>query len=82
MAMRQQRTKSRQRKSIEQLVSSDILDKVTFRDADVLKLFISTQGKILPRRKTGISSRHQRRVSREIKRARDLGLIRQRGQEN
>lgn len=79
--MKQQRTKSRQRKSIEQLLGSDILDKVTFRDTEILKLFISTQGKILPRRKTGVSSRHQRRVAREIKRAREIGFIRQRGQE-
>ena len=79
--MKQQRAKSRQRKSIEQLLGSDILDKVTFRDAEILKLFISTQGKILPRRKTGVSSRHQRRIAREIKRAREIGFIRQRGQE-
>jgi small subunit ribosomal protein S18 len=79
--MRQARTtKSRQRKSIEQLLDSDVLDRVTFRDAEVLKLFISTQGKILPRRKTGVSARHQRRVAREIKRAREIGLIKQRGQ--
>lgn len=79
--LRKARTKSRQRKSIEQLLDSDVLDKVTFRDTELLKLFVSTQGKILPRRKTGISARHQRRVAREIKRARDLGLIKQRGQE-
>jgi len=79
--MRQNRpTKSRQRKSIEQLLKSDILDKVTFRDADILGLFISTQGKILPRRKTGVSARHQRRIAREIKRGREVGLIKQRGQ--
>lgn len=79
--MKQQRAKSRQRKSIEQLLGSDVLDKVTFRDTELLKLFISTQGKILPRRKTGVTARHQRRVAREIKRARNIGLIRQRGQE-
>lgn len=79
--MKQQRAKSRQRKSIEQLLGSDILDNVTFRDTEILKLFISTQGKILPRRKTGVSSRHQRRIAKEIKRAREIGFIRQRGQE-
>ena len=79
--MRKQKGKSRQRKSIDQLLKSDILDKVTFRDTDLLKLFISTQGKILPRRKTGISARHQRLVAREIKRAREMGLIKYRGQQ-
>lgn len=80
--MRQQRqTRSRQRKSIEQLLDSDVLDKVTFRDTEILKLFISTQGKILPRRKTGVSARHQRQIAREVKLAREIGLIKYRGQE-
>lgn len=80
--MRQQNRakKSNQRKSIEQLLKSDVLDKITFRDADVLGLFISTQGKILPRRKTGVTARQQRLIAREIKRGREIGLIKQRGQ--
>lgn len=72
---------SRQRKTIAQLVESQVIDQITFRDPELLKLFLSTQGKILPRRKTGITARSQRRIAREVKRARELGLIKYRGQE-
>ncbi len=52
----------------------------TFRDTDVLRRFISGQNKILPRKKTGSCAKHQRRIAREIKRARELGLLGYRGQ--
>ncbi|MCH8748366.1 30S ribosomal protein S18 [Patescibacteria group bacterium] len=55
------------------------VDEVTFRDYEVLRKFISGQKKILPRKKTGSCSRHQRKISREIKRAREMGLLRYRG---
>lgn len=71
--------KSRQRKSIDALEVQD-LDKVTFRDTEILNLFLSSQNKILPRRKTGITARHQRHIAREIKRAREMGLLGYRGQ--
>ncbi|MEX0650191.1 MAG: 30S ribosomal protein S18 [Candidatus Andersenbacteria bacterium] len=71
--------KSRQRKTIDTLEFED-LDKVTFRDTEILDLFLSSQNKILPRRKTGITARHQRKIAREIKRARELGLLGYRGQ--
>jgi small subunit ribosomal protein S18 len=53
---------------------------VTFRDTDVLRHFISGQNKILPRKKTGSCAKHQRKLSREIKRAREMGLLGYRGQ--
>lgn len=81
MQMKRPKTRSRQKKSIEQLLQAEVLDQVTFRDTELLRLFISTQGKILPRRKTGITARHQRKIAREIKQAREMGLIKYRGQE-
>jgi small subunit ribosomal protein S18 len=56
------------------------IDEITFRDADVLRRFMSGQNKILPPKKTGSCAKHQRRVAREIKRARELGLLGYRGQ--
>lgn len=52
----------------------------TLRDTDVLRRFTSSQNKILPRKKTGACAKHQRRISREIKRARQIGLLGYRGQ--
>lgn len=56
------------------------LDVVTLRDTELLRRFISGQHKILPRKKTGSCARHQRRLAREIKRAREMGLLPYRGQ--
>jgi small subunit ribosomal protein S18 len=52
----------------------------TLRDTEVLRKFTSSQNKILPRRKTGSCAKHQRQISREIKRARELGMLGYRGQ--
>lgn len=71
---------SRFRSAITTLSVED-LDNVTFRDTEVLNLFVSGQGKILPRRKTKISARHQRRIAAAIKHARELGLLGYRGQQ-
>jgi len=47
----------------------------TYKKWEVLSHFISDRGKILPRTRTAISATTQRRLSREIKRARHLALI-------
>ncbi len=46
-----------------------------YKDVDALKQYISEQGKILPRRVTGTCARHQRDVTRAVKRARHIALI-------
>ncbi|MFH1354186.1 MAG: 30S ribosomal protein S18 [bacterium] len=62
------------------LLCVENIDGVTLRDTDVLRRFISGQNKILPRKKTGSCSKHQRKLAREIKRAREMGLLGYRGQ--
>ena len=49
-------------------------------DAEHLRRFLSPQAKILPRRKTGTCAKHQRRLARAIKRARELGYLAYAGQ--
>lgn len=71
---------SRERRSLQTAISQENLDQVTFRDVEILNLFVSGQGKILPRRKTGISARSQRHIARAIKQAREMGLLAGRGQ--
>ncbi len=46
-----------------------------FLDVETLKKYISLQGKILPRSLTGVCAKHQRRLTRAIKRARMLALL-------
>tara|TARA_B110000967_G_C18637819_1_gene436912 strand:+ start:384 stop:602 length:219 start_codon:yes stop_codon:yes gene_type:complete len=49
--------------------------KIDYKDIDLLKLFITEQGKILPRRATGVTVQQQRRIAKAIKRARALSLL-------
>ncbi len=48
---------------------------VDYKDPDFLMQFLNEQGKILPRRITGLSMKNQRRVAKAIKRARHLALL-------
>jgi small subunit ribosomal protein S18 len=62
------------------LFCAEGVDEVTLKDTEVLRRFTSSQNKILPRKKTGSCARHQRKIAREIKRSREMGLLGYRGQ--
>ncbi len=49
--------------------------KIDYKDIDLLKLFVTEQGKILPRRATGVNVQQQRQIAKAIKRARVLSLL-------
>ena len=49
--------------------------KIDYKDIDLLKLFVTEQGKILPRRATGVTVQQQRQIAKAIKRARTLSLL-------
>ena len=44
----------------------------TYMDVDQLSRFVTETGKILPRKDTGLSAKHQRRITNLIKRARNM----------
>ncbi|MEZ0322780.1 MAG: 30S ribosomal protein S18 [Hydrogenothermaceae bacterium] len=46
-----------------------------YKDIDTLKEYISERGKIIPRRISGTCAKHQRKLTVEIKKARQLALI-------
>lgn len=46
-----------------------------YKNSDFLRRFITERGKILPRRITGTCAKHQRALTREIKKSRVLGLL-------
>lgn len=48
---------------------------VNWKDAEYLRTFMSESARIMPRRKTRLCAKHQRRVARAIKRARIMGLV-------
>lgn len=48
---------------------------VDYRDADVLRRFLSPEGKVLPSRRSGLTAKNQRKLTRAVKRARVIGLV-------
>ncbi len=48
---------------------------IDYKRVDILVKFISNKGKIVPRKFTGLSALHQRRIAKAIKRARHAGLL-------
>jgi small subunit ribosomal protein S18 len=49
--------------------------KIDYRNAELLRRFISPEGKILPSRRSGLTAKNQRKVTRAIKQARAIGLL-------
>ena len=47
----------------------------TYKDIKILTNFLSEQGKILPRRLTGLTSKEQKKVAKLIKTARIAALL-------
>ncbi len=50
-------------------------DQIRYTNIEGLKRFLSDRGKIRSRRMTGLSRRQQALAAREIKRAREMGLL-------
>ena len=51
------------------------IDAVPYRDVRLLQGFVAERGKIVPRRLTGVCTRHQRRLTNAIKQARNIALL-------
>lgn len=49
---------------------------VDYKDAELLKKFMTDRGKILPARITGATAQQQRHIKKAIRRARVMGLVR------
>ena len=51
------------------------VDARDFKNTNLLKQFVTDQGRILPRKYTGLPAHYQRRLNRAIKRARQMLLM-------
>jgi small subunit ribosomal protein S18 len=52
------------------------VDAIDYKNPEILKRFVTEAGKILPRRVTGMPAHFHRKITREIKRARQALLMR------
>ena len=58
------------------LKNNDAKAKLIFpQDLLFLKKFITEQGKIIPSSVTGVSAKYQRKLTKEIKKARNIALL-------
>ena len=73
--MAQQRNRGRNRRKKVDFFAANHIEYVDYKDTDLLRRFISEKGKILPRRVTGNSAKHQRMLTKAIKRARYMALL-------
>ena len=55
--------------------TAEKIAEVDYKDINILKEFISENGKLIPARITGTKSRYQRQLSVAVKRARFLALL-------
>lgn len=51
------------------------IKEIDYKDVETLKNYISFQGRILPKKRTGVCSKHQRKLALAIKRARHIALL-------
>ena len=56
-------------------VEATLLERATYEDARFLTQFVSDTGKIYPKRRLGVSAKAQRKISRAIKTARQMGIL-------
>ena len=51
------------------------VDALDYKNTNLLKQFVTDQGRILPRKYTGLPAHYQRQLNRSIKRARQMLLM-------
>jgi small subunit ribosomal protein S18 len=50
-------------------------DPIDSKDVELLSKFLTEQGKLLPRRLTGLTTKQQTKITKAVKRARILSLL-------
>ncbi|MBP9701539.1 MAG: 30S ribosomal protein S18 [Candidatus Pacebacteria bacterium] len=55
--------------------SQNNIKHIDYKDTEILKKFLNPHGRMLARKKTGVSAKSQRQLSEAVKRARFIGLL-------
>ncbi|MBU2513040.1 30S ribosomal protein S18 [bacterium] len=51
------------------------IEEIDYKDIELLRMFVTEKGKIIPKRISGLSAKAQKRVTHAIKRARNAALL-------
>ncbi len=71
---RKKKKRAQQRNKVSRLTVDRVVY-IDYKDIGMLKHYVTERGKIIPRRITGATARHQRMLTRAIKRARQIALL-------
>ena len=63
------------RNSIRDILNSENESTLNYKDISILSNFVNEQGKILPRRITGLKSKQHKKITKYIKQARIAALL-------
>ncbi len=55
--------------------SQNNIQHIDYKDTEILKKFLNPHGRIISRKKTGVSAKSQRQLSMAVKHARFIGLL-------
>ena len=73
------RAKKKKRKKLSRnkvcRLTADRVVYIDYKDVSMLKHYVTERGKIIPRRITGATAKHQRMLNTAIKRARQIALL-------
>lgn len=62
-------------KKISKSLQQKGIENINYKDVELLKLFITEKGKIIPSRISELSAKSQRNIAKAIKRARNCALL-------
>ena len=51
------------------------IERIDYKNQNLLRRFISSYSKIVPRKRSGVCSKHQRQLAQAIKRARIMAIL-------
>lgn len=73
-AKKKRKKKRRPTKKVSRLTVDRVVY-IDYKDVSLLKHYVTERGKIIPRRITGATAKHQRMLTRAIKLARSVALL-------
>lgn len=75
MTMRNQKTRRRNETPLRKKTPDGDVTVIDINDYEFLRRYVSDQGKILPKRLSGLNASQQRKIKNGIRRARTMGLL-------
>lgn len=73
--MQPKEQKGRTRRRLQDYFLQNKGTEIDYKNNELMRRFLSPEGKILPGRRTGLTSKNQRKITKAIKRARAIGLL-------